>query len=69
MKVEQAITFFKSNHLKYSDLIQVNLRGCLATQEASLLSHTLTILATQGWEKSDNVGNLLPSIFQNLLRE
>ena len=49
---DAAVTFFDANHSQYSDLVQASLRDRLATEETDLLSHTLTILATQGWEKA-----------------
>ena len=51
-KFAEAITFLKANHHRFSDLVQDCLRERLATQETDLLTHTLTILATQGWEKA-----------------
>ena len=51
-KFAEAITFLKANHHRFSDLVQDCLRERLATQETNLLTHTLTILATEGWEKA-----------------
>ena len=51
-KFSEAVTFLKANHHHFTDLVQGCLRDRLATQETDLLSQVLTILATQGWEKT-----------------
>ena len=52
IKFSEAVTFFKANHHHFADLVQGCLRDRLATQETDLLSQVLTILPTQGWEKT-----------------
>ena len=52
IRFTEAVTFFKANHHHFCDLVQGCLRDRLATQKTDLLTHTLTILATQGWEKA-----------------
>ena len=62
----EAVTFFKTNHPHYSDLVQACFKDRLATQETVLLLQalTLTILATQGWEKAISAIQGLSARFQ-----
>ena len=58
----QAVSFFEANHSQYCALVQDCLKDRLATQETALLSHALTLLATQGWEKDTSESFAHPAI-------
>ena len=64
---DEAVTFLKANHSRYSELVQASLRDRLATQETDLLSQALTILATQGWEKATSTSSVHYSAIEQLL--
>ena len=53
---ERALTFCKSKHQAsdYITIIQECLRDRVKIQSIDLLTHAITILATQGWEKSED---------------
>ena len=63
-ELDESVAFFKANHSQYSELVQASLRDRLATQETDLLTHALTILATQGWEKAANASSAHSAIEQ-----
>lgn len=58
----QAVSFFEANHSQYCALVQDCLKDRLATQETALLSHALTLLATQGREKDTSESFAHPAI-------
>ncbi len=58
----EAVSFFKANHSQYCALVQACLKDHLATQETELLSHALTLLATQEWEKDTSDSFAHPAI-------
>jgi hypothetical protein len=47
-----AITFLDNNYQQYITLVQDCLRDCVKLQSTELLTHSLTILTTHGWERS-----------------
>ena len=49
---EGAITFLDNNYQQYLTLVQDCLRNRVKLQSTELLTHSLTILATHGWERS-----------------
>ena len=53
---KRALTFCKSKHQAsdYITIIQECLRDRVKIQSIDLLTHAITILATQGWEKSED---------------
>ena len=49
---EGAIVFLDNNYQQYITLVQDCLRDRVKLQSTQLLTHSLTILATHGWERS-----------------
>lgn len=49
-----SLNFFKSKYEEYLKLVQKCLRSRTKVQHIELISHTLTILATHGWEKRED---------------
>ena len=50
----EAIAYFTNHHQKHTDLVQSCLKERMTSQENELLTHTLNILATQGWARDDD---------------
>ena len=48
---DDAITFLRSHQAEYKEAVQDCLWDRLKLQHADVLTHSLTILATYGWEK------------------
>ena len=53
-KYDQAIVFLKFHHPEYVKLVQACLRNRIKVQSTELLYHTLTILVTNWWGRSEN---------------
>ena len=53
-KFEQGVTFLRSHKNEFVDKVLTCLKERVKVQHSSLLSHTLALLATQGWEKPEN---------------
>ena len=48
-----AIAYFRAHHQEYSQSIEACLKQRMGSQETDMLTHALTILATQGWGRSE----------------
>ena len=48
-----AIAYFRAHHQEYSQSIEACLKQRMSSQETDMLTHALTVLATQGWERSE----------------
>ena len=53
-KYTESVAYLKSHKNGYVDSVVSCLKDRVKTQHATLLSDILTLLATQGWEKSEN---------------
>ena len=50
----EAIAFLAAHHQEHADTILACLKNRMVTEECELLTHALSILATQGWGRGDN---------------
>ena len=48
-----AISYFRAHHQEYSQSIEACLKQRMSSQETDMLTHALTVLATQGWGRSE----------------
>ena len=51
---KEALTYLKSHHREYINAVQEWLHEFVKVQCTDLLTHALTILATHGWQRSEN---------------
>ena len=54
MKFEEGIVYLKHHKNYFMESVLACLKDRLKVQHSDLLTNTLTILATQGWKKSDD---------------
>ena len=47
-------TFFQNHHFEYTELILACLKHRMVTEKCELLTHSLAILATQGWGRGED---------------
>ena len=48
------MAYFVNHHQEHTVLVQACLKQHMTSQENELLTHTLNILATQGWARDDD---------------
>ena len=64
-KFEQGMTFLRSHKNEFVEKVLTCLKERVKVQHSSLLSHTLAVLATQGWEKPENADLALDSLISH----
>ena len=57
-----AVAYFRAHHQEYSQSIEACLKQRMGSQETDMLTHALTILATQGWGRSETPFFLYPAL-------
>jgi len=62
---ESGVAYFKSNKDQYTEKVVSCLKDRVKMQHPDLLTDTLTVLATQGWQKSEDV-SFVNTALQNL---
>ena len=53
-KYDLAVAFLKSNSASHTESVLACLRDCIKAHHMQLLTHVLTILATNGWERNED---------------
>ena len=61
-KFDESVVFLQSHKNEYVEKVLACLQDRVKVQHSDLLTHILTILATQGWEKSDNTDAALDKL-------
>ena len=61
-KFDESIVFLQSHKNEYVEKVLACLKDRVKVQHSDLLTHILTILATQGWEKSENIDAALDKL-------
>ena len=61
-RFDESIVFLQSHKNEYVEKVLACLKDRVKVQHSDLLTHILTILATQGWEKSDNTDAALDKL-------
>ena len=51
---ERGLTYLKSHYVQWIDAVETCLRDRLKSQDTELLTHAVTLLATNGWEQTES---------------